>query len=120
MTNRQYERLRQKSEHVARQRFYLNEWSCAMREFDRETHSDSKPVVTRLRHCTAWVFETDNWYILRTYSTYIAAIRKTTGDCFDALRHVYGYTSTSAQHVAKFRHDYGAKTYCRIDGGMCR
>ena len=61
----------------------------------------------RLRGCTAWVFETEGFYILKSYETYIACIRKYDDVLFDALRLVYGYTSTSAQHIAKFGQDYG-------------
>lgn len=65
----------------------------------------------RLRYCTAWVYETANYYILQSYRTIIAVIDKRTDTCFDALRIVYGYTSTSAQHIAKFKSDYGAGKY---------
>lgn len=61
----------------------------------------------RLRSCQADVFETENYFVLRSYKTFIACIRKDTGDCFDVLRHEYGYTATSAQHVSKFIKDYG-------------
>lgn len=62
----------------------------------------------RLRSCSAYVFENDNYYVLRSYNTIIAIIDKATDTMYDFLRLVYGYTSTSAQHIAKFRHDYGA------------
>ena len=62
----------------------------------------------RLRTCTAEVAETENYYILRSYDTLVACIEKSTGTLADVLRLVYGYTLTSAQHIAKFRHDYGA------------
>ena len=62
----------------------------------------------RLRTCTAEVAETENYYILRSYNTLVACIEKSTDTLADVLRVVYGYTSTSAQHIAKFRHDYGA------------
>ena len=61
----------------------------------------------QLRSCTAWVFTTDNYYILLSYGTYIACIEKATGAAYDVLRYVYGYTSTSAQHISKFIKDYG-------------
>ena len=61
----------------------------------------------RLRFCTAEVSETDNFYVLRSYNTLVAFIDKRTDTLYDVLRFVYGYTSTSAQHIAKFRHDYG-------------
>lgn len=62
----------------------------------------------RLRSCTAYVAETENYYILRSYNTLVAVIEKGSDTLADVLRVVYGYTSTSAQHIAKFRHDYGA------------
>lgn len=61
----------------------------------------------RLRCCTAWVYETENYYVLQSYNTFIASVNKEDGKLFDALRMVYGFTSTSAQHISKFWHDYG-------------
>lgn len=62
----------------------------------------------RLRHCSAYVYETTNFYVLRSYNTIIACIDKRTKFCYDFLRMVYGYTSTSCKHISKFWHDYGA------------
>lgn len=64
--------------------------------------------LRQLRSCSATVHTCDEFIVLRSYSTYIAAIDTNTGVCYDFLRLVYGYTSTSAQHTAKFYHDYGA------------
>ena len=61
----------------------------------------------RLRSCNAEVGETSQYYILRSYNTLIAFIDKTDDTLYDVLRFVYGYTATSAQNIAKFRHDYG-------------
>ena len=69
---------------------------------------DNLPKPKRLRSCTAWVIETSNYYMLRSYETYVAVIDKRNDTLYDALRIVYGYTATSAQHIAKFNHDYGA------------
>lgn len=63
--------------------------------------------VARLRSCQAYVYETEHYFWLRSYGTFVAFIEKTTDTCYDILRMVYGYTATSAQHIAKFRHDYG-------------
>ena len=60
----------------------------------------------RLRTCKAIVYETENYYILRSYNTVVAVIDKEFDTLYDCLRVVYGYTSTSAQHIAKFNHDY--------------
>ena len=64
--------------------------------------------VRRLHKCQAYVYETDSYYLLKSYSTFVAFIRKSDCECFDILRNVYGYTATSAQHIAKFKHDYHA------------
>ena len=63
-----------------------------------------KPV--RLRSCSATVYETPNYYLLRSYNTVVACIDKSTGICYDVLRHVFGFTSTSCQHINKFISDY--------------
>lgn len=81
------------------------EWKKAYAEYKKECDHSYAP---RLRSCSAWVYETTNYYFLRSYNTIIACIDKTTDTCYDVLRMVYGYTSTSAQHIAKFRHDYGS------------
>ena len=69
---------------------------------------DNKPSPwKRLRSCSAEVLETHNFFILRSYNTVVAVIDKLTGNTYDVLRVVYGYTATSAQHIAKFTNDYG-------------
>lgn len=61
----------------------------------------------KLRSCSAEVGETENYYVLRSYNTLVAFIDRRTDTLFDVLRFVYAYTATSAQHISKFRHDYG-------------
>lgn len=67
-------------------------------------------IISRkpLRTCSAAVVETNNYYLLKSYNTYIAAIEKKTDILADVLRIVYGYTATSAQHISKFEKDYCA------------
>ena len=60
----------------------------------------------QLRSCQAYVLETEHYYVLKSYNTIIACIDKKTDTLFDFLRMVYGYTSTSAQHISKFNKDY--------------
>ena len=69
----------------------------------------------KLRSCSADVApiidaETGEliYYVLRSYRTVVAAIDVRTDTLYDFLRYVYWYTSTSAQHIAKFDHDYGS------------
>lgn len=67
------------------------------------------PRPERLDYCTAWVYKYSNGYIvLRSYNTFVAFITPA-GDFVDILRLVYGYTATSAKHIAKFRNRYSEK-----------
>ena len=89
----------------------INEWvenafETCMDEYEESVcsfRSKWKP----LRTCKADVYETKNFYILRSYNTIVACINKNNGQAYDFLRMVFGYTSTSAQHIAKFVSDYG-------------
>ena len=73
--------------------------------------------MTRLRSCQAYVYETNNYFWLRSYGTFVAFIEKTTDTCYDILRMVYGYTATSALHISKFRYDYGEDKMCIYNNG---
>ena len=56
---------------------------------------------SRLYYCTAWIIKPDfsDFLILQSYSTIVAAYQFSTG-----ILWVFGYYSTTtAQHVAKFR-----------------
>ena len=73
----------------------------------------------RLNKCKAYIKETENYYLLFSYDNFVAFINKSENICYDILRLVYGYTSTSAQHIAKFRKAYGAVdtlTYRPVEG----
>lgn len=68
----------------------------------------------QLRRCSATVFDLVDdttgevlYHVLRSYNTIVAFIDPTTDTLYDVLRKVYGYTATSAQHIAKFDKDYG-------------
>ena len=80
----------------------LREWEKATQELEC-----SEYTINRLRSCSAEVLTTEHYHFLKSYNTIIAFIDKNTDTCYDVLRYVYGYTSTSAHHIAKFRHDYG-------------
>ena len=81
----------------------LREWEKASQELE----GNSEYTINRLRSCSAEVLTTEHYHFLKSYNTIIAFIDKNTDTCYDVLRYVYGYTSTSSQHIAKFRHDYG-------------
>lgn len=56
---------------------------------------------SRLNYCTAWIIKPDfsDFLILQSYSTIVAAYQFSTG-----ILWVFGhYSTTTAQHVAKFR-----------------
>lgn len=83
--------------------------NLAMRDFKRamKEYNDSTVFsVKRLRYCKAEVIITENYFLLRSYNTIVASINRNIGTECDVLRKVYGYTATSAQHIAKFFNDY--------------
>ena len=68
------------------------------------TPSDKIPSKIRLNHCQAWTQDYEAVTVLWSYNTAVAVYDKSTDTLYDVLRAVYGYTATSAQHIAKFRH----------------
>lgn len=90
----------------------LKTFNAAMTYYSNSIHfafRDGGPLprTKRLRNCKAEVIITDAYYILKSYSTYVAVIDRINGQEVDVLRHEYGYTAASAQHISKFFHDYG-------------
>ena len=78
------------------------------------SHDTTLTNSKQLRSCSATVFDiVDNntgevlYHGLRSYNTIVAFIDVQTDTLYDVLRLVYGYTSTSAQHISKFEKDYG-------------
>lgn len=89
--------------------------TSALNSINLEMKTYGAKRIGQLRTCKAAVYETKNWFILRSYRTFVAAINKNTCIAYDFLRDVYGYTATSAQHIRKFFVDYYADkiyTYC--------
>lgn len=82
--------------------------TSAENSINLEMKSYGMKRIGQLRTCKAAVYETKNWFILRSYRTFVAAIHKDTCIGYDFLRDVYGYTATSAQHISKFFADYNA------------
>ena len=59
----------------------------------------------QLNRCQAWYGSqngAEDIIILRSYQTVIAIYDKRENTVYDFLRAVYGYTSTSCQHIRKF------------------
>ena len=76
----------------------------ALNEFENKNSGLVK--MGRLRTCNATVYENERYIVLISYTTTVAFIDKQDRRAFDILRLVYGYTATSAQHIAKFFNDY--------------
>ena len=71
-----------------------------------------KHNVKRLRTCTAYTYDIYEggeirYKVLQSYNTIVAYFDYDSGVFCDVLRVVYGYTATSAQHIAKFKKDLG-------------
>ena len=71
-----------------------------------ENQNGNMVKVGRLRTCNATVYENERYIVLISYTTTVAFIDKQEQKAYDILRLIYGYTSTSAQHIAKFFNDY--------------
>ena len=65
--------------------------------------ADKMPPKIRLNHCQAWTQDFNCVTVLWSYNTAVAIYDKSNDTLYDVLRAVYGYTATSAQHIAKFR-----------------
>lgn len=66
-------------------------------------------AAMRLRSCKAYISCIGKWVVLTSYSTIVAILDSESRVLYDVLRWRYGYTCTSAQHIAKFAHDYEVK-----------
>lgn len=70
----------------------------------------------RLHHCSAYVYETEDYYVLRSYSIIVAFIVKKNGDFINFFRYVCANDlkskeykgATTTQHIRKFCRDYQA------------
>ena len=60
-------------------------------------------AVSRIDYCQCGYIVWGQYIFLVSYSTMVAYI-DLGGVLVDILRLVYGYTATSAKHIAKFRH----------------
>ena len=89
---------RQENEEIETMIDFFNEY------FRESAYGSSK----RLRSCQATVYTSGRFYVLQSYNTIVAFIDRETDTLYDILRYVYGYTSTSAQHINKFEKDYCA------------
>lgn len=71
----------------------------------------------QLRTCKASVGVTTDgeFTYLRSYETIVCVIDNISGEALDVLRTEYGYTATSAQHIAKFLQDYPHKELFRTN-----
>lgn len=73
-----------------------NVWANASKEIDE---------FERLDYCQAKTYQTRGYSFLISYNTIVAFIDDS-GNLYDVLRLVYGYTSTSAKHISKFRNKF--------------
>ena len=73
----------------------------------------------RLYYCNAEIWEYKGFLALVSYGTPIAVYAPDNATLYDCLRIVYGYTSTSCQHISKFskwlaENNYPVKEFVRF------
>lgn len=94
-------------------------WEAVSKNLENKINAGDYSAKQRLRSCTAYKYyfkrEGTPYEIvaLQSYSTVVAMAYINKEDkrirVHDFLRIVYGYTSTSAQHIAKFRNEMREK-----------
>lgn len=87
---------------------------CVLEELNAYVTEFGGTYVSKLRTCNANVYVTTGFTYLKSYNTIVACISHTDGVLYDFLRLVYGYTSTSCQHIRKFAQDYQKDTDKRL------
>ena len=75
--------------------------------------------IRTLYYCNAEIWEYKGFLALVSYKTPIAVYAPDDATLYDCLRIVYGYTSTSAQHISKFskwlaENNYPVKEFVRF------
>ena len=75
----------------------------AVAEFNKSDIQIDLSSVKRLDYCTAWTADAGKYEVLKSYNTIVAVYDSEKNELYDVLRYVYGYTATSAKHIAKFR-----------------
>lgn len=78
----------------------LSNWAQVKELWDKVPNN---ATVTRIDYCQCGYIVWGQYIFLVSYSTMVAYIDPD-GVLVDVLRLVYGYTATSAKHIAKFRH----------------
>lgn len=84
----------------------VNALCAGMADFSTDLVRKNNTKWVRLFNCQAYVTVVDEFAILKSYDTIVAAISCHGNECFDFLRYVYGYTATSTQHINKFFKTY--------------
>lgn len=59
--------------------------------------------ICKLYSCSARIIRFESYIVLVSYDTPVAIYCIFTNNLYDLLRPVYGYTSTSNQHIHKFK-----------------
>lgn len=78
-----------------------------------------KPVVPTadwklLCSCSADSIHIGCYIVLRSYATVVAVYDMRNDTLYDFLRYVYGYTATSAKHIATFHREFCNRTTTRL------
>lgn len=78
----------------------------AIERYNATTKPGDLKKLCRLRTCKATVYESYFYLVLQSYNTVVAIIDKDDMALYDFSRYVYGYTATTARHIAKFANEY--------------
>lgn len=83
----------------------IDKWQIAIESFREAVRYNPESVKwSRFRNCSAETCKVGKYIFLKSYNTIVAFYNTETNSFYDILRYVYGYTATSAQHIAKFKY----------------
>ena len=89
----------------AEQRAINNKVESALKYYNAK-RIDSMGTMAQLNNCKAFMYDTPDYIILKSYRTIVAFIDKRDMALYDFSRYVYGYTHATSQHIAKFARKY--------------
>lgn len=89
----------------AEQRAINNKVESALRRYNAD-RIDSMGAIGQLNSCKAFMYDTPDYIILKSYRAIVAFIDKRDMALYDFSRYVYGYAPITSQHIAKFARKY--------------
>lgn len=83
-----------------------NVFRAARTEMWVQSTNGGNVICRRLNKCNAFVIETPNFYLLRSYQTFVGAIRKSDNTCVNYMHHEYDFKGNNCTGATTTRQFY--------------